>query len=336
MKSLKKYIFFLLIFAILITCFNLLLFSESWTLKNTANMFLWCIMYTAVLGLGNAFLAQFLNNKYDWYSRTNTRIIVGIIYTILYSMIGAFSILFIMLYLFGDLQFSDLFSARSLTSYYYTTLLSIVISMFFHLRGFLIDWKAKFRQVEELKRKETEFKLASLQKQMDAHFLFNSLSVLREVVEEDQKLAGEFVEKFADVYRYIVDFGSNQTVLLKQELDFIKDYIFLHQTRFEGGLKVNFVLNNCDESKKILPLALQTAVENAIKHNVFNKKSPLVIDVVCTRQSIYVKNNVNLKMNTIGSKSGLQNLSDRLKLMNQNGLEIDHSNGHFKLEIPLL
>lgn len=335
MKSLKKYSLYLLIIATVITCFNLFLFSETWSVKNFATMFLWCIMYTVVLGFGNAYMAKILNEKYDWYYNTKMRVFTGFVCTILYSIFGSLFIFYIMLVVFGNLNISELFSARALTQHTNTTILSLVISMFFHLRGFLVDWKNQVKTIEELKRKQVESKLEGLQKQMDAHFLFNSLSVLREIIEEDKNLAGEFVESFADVYRYIVDFGSNKTVTLKQELDFIKDYIFLHQTRFEEALQVNFVLQDCDENKNILPLALQTAVENAIKHNVFNAKSPLVIDIVCLGQSIYVKNNVNLKMNTSGSGSGLKNLNDRLQLLNQKSLVMENNGETYQLEIPL-
>lgn len=336
MKLKKKYAFVLLIISIVITLFNMFLFSENWTLANFANMFLWCLMYTSILGFGNALGAEYLNNKFDWYYQTSIRVFIGIVFTVLYSFLGAFVIMYVMLVVFDDYSFSELLSIRALSQYVLTTKISVFISLFFHLRGFLMDWKRQVKTIEELKRKQIESKLEGLQKQMDAHFLFNSLSVLREIIDEDKKLAGEFVESFADVYRYIVEYGSCKTVPLKQELNFIKDYVFLHEARFENSIKVKYFLDNCDQEKRIPPLALQTAVENAIKHNVFSITHPLEIEISCIGDAISIQNNVNLKMNVKGSGTGLRNLNDRLILLGKSKSVVKTDGKVYRIEIPLI
>lgn len=336
MKSLKKYTLWLGGIIIGITLIDFIFFSEARTFNAIKSMLVWTALYTFVLGFGNGMLAQVLNKYYDWYTETTKRVLAGFIYTIIYSVIGSIIVLTIMLVIPGKIEFLDLFKPRFINNHIVTTVISVVISLFFHLRGFLIDWKAQVKLNEEIKRKQLESELASLQKQMDAHFLFNSLSVLREVILEDQTLAAKFVEDFSSVYRYIVQNSSKKRVSLGEELTFIKQYVFLHETRFEDAIFVNYDLKDCDDTKQILPLSVQIAVENAIRHNVFSDKDPLIIDITCIGQSIFVKNNLSAKANSEGAGMALKNLESRLHLISDRTIHIDRTQSYYQIEIPFV
>lgn len=336
MKSLKKYSLWLVGIVLGVTIFNLIFYADPLTFRHAKMMLIWTTVYTVVLGFGNAFLSQGLNAMYDWYSQTRLRVISGIFFTIVYSVLGSILVLTIMLVIPGKIEFSELFNAHYIRQHYYTTIISVVISLFFHLRGFLIEWKAQVKQNEEIKRKQLEAELSSLQKQMDAHFLFNSLSVLREVILEDQELAAKFVEDFSGVYRYIVQNNSKKLVSLKDELSFIKQYIFLHQTRFEDAIQVDFDLKDCDETKQILPLSIQIAVENAIRHNVFSDKDPLRIDITCIGHSIFIKNTLTPKAESEGAGMALNNLKSRLNLITDRNINIERTSSYYQIEIPLV
>ena len=311
MKSIKKYSLWLFGIVIGVTIFNLIFYSDPLTFRHIKMMLIWTTLYTIVLGFGNAYLSHVLNKVYDWYTQTRSRVISGVVFTIIFSMLGSILVLTIMLVIPGKIEFKDMFNSYYLKRHYYTTILSMVISLFFHLRGFLMDWKAQVKLNEENKRKQLEAELSGLQKQMDAHFLFNSLSVLREIILEDQNLAAKFVEDFSGVYRYIVQSSAKKKVPLKEEIAFIKQYIFLHQTRFEDAIFVNYNLNDCDDRKEILPLSIQIAVENAIRHNVFSEKEPLVINITCIGNAIFVKNNLNIKAQTEGAGMALKKFGSK-------------------------
>lgn len=336
MKNFKLYSLSIIVVVLACTILNMFVYSESVTWHAIKMMLFWTTAYTVVLGFGNAYLAVVLDKFYDWYSQTRLRVWSGIIFTIIYSFLGSVLILVVLLVIPGDVEFSDLFNKSFLQRHVFTTILSMVISLFFHLRGFLIDWKAQVKQNEESKRKQLEAELTSLQKQMDAHFLFNSLSVLREVILEDQKLAAKFVEDFSGVYRYIVQNSSKTTVSLEEELKFIKQYVFLHQTRFEDAIIVNYNLKKCDKGKSILPLSIQIAVENAIRHNVFSDKDPLIIDITCLGETIFIKNNLSVKAESKGAGMALNNLSARIKLLSDRSIKIEQTKLYYQIEIPLL
>ncbi len=336
MKTFKLYSLSILTVVIGVTLLNFILFSGNVTFHAVKMMLFWTTMYTLVLGFGNAYLAVVLDKFYDWYSQTKLRIWAGVIFTIIYSFLGSILVLLVLLVIPGDIEFADLFSSSLMKRHIFTTLLSIVISLFFHLRGFLIEWKAQVKQNEEIKRKQLESELASLQKQMDAHFLFNSLSVLREVILEDQTLAVRFVEDFSSVYRYIVQKSPEKIVPLKDELTFIRQYIFLHETRFENAIFVNYDLDQCDQAKHVLPLSIQIAVENAITHNVFSDKEPLRIDITCNGASVFVKNNLRPKAKSKGTGMALKNLTSRLNLITDSDIKIERTLEYYQIEIPLV
>jgi LytS/YehU family sensor histidine kinase len=59
-----------------------------------------------------------------------------------------------------------------------------------------------------------------------------------------------------------------QTVSLKQELDFLKNYLEIQQTRFHDRLTINYSINNSTLTAEVPNLLLQPLVENSIKHGI--------------------------------------------------------------------
>ena len=139
------------------------------------------------------------------------------------------------------------------------------------------------------------------------------------------------------IYRYILKSGDSETVRLKEELDFVSTYINLQKTRFEDGLQV--VINVDEESmrKKIPPVTLQNMVENAIKHNVVDNDSPLIIQITIEADYIVVKNNLQRK-NVVetSNKQGLKNLKSLYSYLSSKPLIIEEDEKEFRIKIPLI
>ena len=60
----------------------------------------------------------------------------------------------------------------------------------------------------------------SLKQQLNPHFLFNSLTSLSGLIEIDQQWPVNFLEQMSGIYRYILKNGDNETVSLKDEIEF--------------------------------------------------------------------------------------------------------------------
>jgi two-component system, LytTR family, sensor kinase len=191
---------------------------------------------------------------------------------------------------------------------------------------------------EKLEKEKSIAQLTVLRNQVNPHFLFNTLSILDSIVDEDVKTSKEFIHQLANFYRYTLETATKETVTLEVEIDFIQAYIFLLLIRFDGKLLVNFELEDDHLTKrKIAPLTLQLLIENAVKHNQMSKEKPLTIDVTSKADNVVVTNNLQLRSHREPStQKGLQNIMDRYSLLTERPVTIEESTGHFVVSIPLL
>ncbi len=127
--------------------------------------------------------------------------------------------------------------------------------------------------------------LQALKLQIDPHFIFNNLSVLSELILEDQQLGYEYSEKFARVYRYLLVNSKKDIIAVEEELKFLDSYIFLIEKRIGEGVIFKIDVQEEYKSMYTLPLSLQLLVENAIKHNQTSKANPLEIHVYTNSES---------------------------------------------------
>ncbi|PSR55353.1 hypothetical protein AHMF7605_18490 [Adhaeribacter arboris] len=177
----------------------------------------------------------------------------------------------------------------------------------------------------------------SLKQQLNPHFLFNSLTSLSSLIRYDQKKAGVFLDGLSKMYRYILKSSDTETVALCEELKFVQTFINLQQTRFDQGLLVN--INIADEYAytKIAPVTLQNLIENAIKHNIIDADSPLIIDIYPENSYLIVRNNLQ-KKNFVetSNKQGLASLQSLYHYLSDKPLIITETGQFFFVKIPLL
>jgi len=197
-------------------------------------------------------------------------------------------------------------------------------------------WIFSVRQLEELKSMKLKSDYQSLQAQLNPHFLFNNLSVLKSMITFDPDAAIQFTQDFTDVYRYVLQSKDKTTVRLAEELDFIEAYTSIHLERMGDALEVITEVSEADKKKEIPPLALQLLVENALKHNIALKEAPLRIRIKSNGESLAVSNNVNPKESAYSEKTGLENLEQRYALLTDKPVEIKTDNKMFEVIIPML
>jgi ligand-binding sensor domain-containing protein len=177
----------------------------------------------------------------------------------------------------------------------------------------------------------------SLKQQLNPHFLFNSLTSLSGLIETDQKVAGNFLEQMSGIYRYILKNGDSETVSLKDEIEFVKLYINLQQTRFKKGLNVNIDVPDEYLHYKIAPVTLQNMIENAIKHNIIDAGSPLVIDIFIENDYLVVKNNLQKKNRVeTSNRKGLTQFISLYKYFIDLPVLIEERDKYFQIKIPLI
>lgn len=201
----------------------------------------------------------------------------------------------------------------------------------------LVD-KLRLEKIEvlTLKQKNTEAELAMLKGQIDPHFLFNTLTTLSSLARSNNTETIRFIDHMADTFRYMLDARDQNVVTVKDELTFLESYLFMMKRRFEEGLHVDINIHQDLLDRPIPQFALQTLVENAIKHNIVSIKQTLRIEIRSNEHSIIVRNNLNEKKFTSGYGIGLNNLAQRYWLMAKKEISIYKSDTSFEVSLPVL
>jgi len=242
------------------------------------------------------------------------------------------------IYLYGEqfipFKLDALFLAATWVLY---ILVPVGVNLGFFTIYFIDRWKDSLVKAERLEREKSQVQFDNLKNQLNPHFLFNALTSLNSLIFENQQLASEFLQQLSKVYRYVLQNKNKNFVLLGTELDFIAHYVQLLETRFRGGLKINFKISEEAKEKAIVPVTLQILIENAIKHNVVDKDKQLTIDVLTVGDYLVVTNNLQIRKTVEGSnKQGLENLKSLYKFLTDKPLVIEPTDDRFYVKVPLI
>lgn len=214
-----------------------------------------------------------------------------------------------------------------------TMMLAIYEAIYFYHR-----LKKSVQDEEQAKQVIIQANLDALRNQAQPHFLFNSLNTLRDIIDQDPKEdAKEFVNKLSDVYRFILESGNANLIPLSAELKFAKAYMHIQSERFGSNLKVLWHIDESSIGMLIAPMSLQLLLENAIKHNIISRSTPLEIIVRSSKDRLIVENKIQDKSTQIAStKLGLKNIEKRYSLISEKPMKVEKTNGQFVVTLPLL
>ena len=197
--------------------------------------------------------------------------------------------------------------------------------------GLFLVWTVLYSMVQSLRRAsrfeaETlrlevlakDAELRALQAQVNPHFFFNSLNSVRALIFENQDAAADMVDQLAALMRHALQSGAHDTVPLADEWQAVQAYLAIEAIRFEGRLRVTLALDAGLDSVRIPPMALQTLVENAVKHGVETSLAGSEIAISATRHAgcvrVAVSNTGSLRAQSGSTRVGLANARKRLAL----------------------
>lgn len=200
-----------------------------------------------------------------------------------------------------------------------------------------LETQALMLTTEKQKTENALLQLDKLKEKVDPHFLFNSLTSLNGLIEEQPEMAKSFVVKLSRVYRYVLDPPESGLAEVSREMKFATEYFFLLQIRFGSALSPLSINIQENHLNRLLPfMSIQTLVENAIKHNVVSKSSPLHIHIESTDDGIRVSNNLQLRQGQKTSgKHGLKYLEKTFAFFRVSGFKYGIEGNYFVCFLPL-
>ncbi len=206
----------------------------------------------------------------------------------------------------------------------------------------------------ELIRLNSRIEMEQLTAQMNPHFLYNTLEIIRNLAIFDAEKAGELITQLTDLLRYSAS-SSKGEVTLKEDMSYIARYLDIQNCRFGKRFQCHIQIDPCCETCVVPRLTLQPLIENSIKYG-FRKNMYLKIEITAVMEGrmlvILVRDDgpgmeeaeaealrQSLDAHDTGSASiGLRNLSRRLHLRygSESGLQIrNRESGGFEVEVHI-
>ncbi len=170
------------------------------------------------------------------------------------------------------------------------------------------------KQMAVIEKEKALYQFEVLKNQINPHFLFNSLNVLASLAYQDTEKTNRFAKKLSTVYRYLLTTHGRATVTVQEELSFVESYLYLEHIRFGDALHVEIEDDLRNHHCLVIPASIQMLVENALKHNISTKKSPLIVHISIGNERITVRNNLQLRNYVASNGAGLKNLQRQYAL----------------------
>jgi len=151
-------------------------------------------------------------------------------------------------------------------------------------RAYFRRYLARREQTARLQAQLAEARLDALRRQLDPHFLFNTLNAVSALVERDPRGVRRMIARLSELLRHSFEGADEPEVPLRQELALLNRYVEIMQVRFQGRLTVDTRVDDDDLDALVPGLILQPLVENAIKHGVERLAGPGTVVIEAERE----------------------------------------------------
>lgn len=145
----------------------------------------------------------------------------------------------------------------------------------------ILEKKLKEEEMKNLQYENAlkEFDLKVLQSQINPHFLFNTLNCVNATaIMEKASTTSRLIKSVSNILRYSLS-CMNRNALLEEEINIVKDYIYIQECRFDDRVKFNLNVNMDMKKVKIPGMTIQPLVENAFIHGIESKEEGGKIDI---------------------------------------------------------
>ena len=230
---------------------------------------------------------------------------------------------------FADLWLHKFYSG--LLSYLILYGVILMVSYMLDSRERLVLQQAETARLNEQLSKA---QLSALRKQIEPHFLFNTLNAIAGLVRENKNdEAVTMIAGLSDFLRRVLEDSDRQQVTLAEELEFAQKYLDIQKVRFAGRLRVGVSVPEELFPAQVPTLILQPMVENAIKHGIAKRVQGGAIQIAASRSNgrltISVYNDgpgLPAECERIPSGIGMHNVRTRLQGLYGDAFELNMRN----------
>ena len=311
----------------------LFLVIEHVRLPHIGTSLLSSFLYSMLIGFPTALSLNWIGYR---YAKTHPRFVLVIYAAAIFTTATCGCLVGALLLQFAGINPADFYWSEVKYSLpiclVITFIVGLSITSFETLRHRLQDatLELRTRQMEQERANKllVEARLSSLESRIHPHFLFNALNSISSLIPSDPKRAEDTVGKLASLLRFSISANQSSLVPLAQELKIVRDYLDIEATRFGRRLHYEISVPDSLGDLKVPPLALQTLVENSVKHAVAQRSQPSSIQINGTRRDSRLALTVSddgpgFSLADITPDHGLGNLVGRLELLFGEGAQLN-------------
>lgn len=221
------------------------------------------------------------------------------------------------------------------------SIITLLVEVVLYSVVFMVDYALAARAVlhaERGKAHQAQFRYMKLKQQVNPHFLFNSLNILDCLVcEQRTEQASAYIHKLAGIYRYMLQNEEERLVRLKEEMDFVAMYVDLLHVRFTDGFVFETDIPAEAMTSMVVPCSVQLLIENAIKHNAVDPRTPLLIRITAAAGEVTVTNNLLPKVSaTPSTRVGLNYIRQQYLDLSGIPIGVRRTDTEYCVTLPLL
>ena len=250
----------------------------SWDVALKANLsfyYIWALIAPLVLWLGQRFRFERRTRLIFLLVHLPTSVILSALQLIIAQVVVEF---------LGPkpFQLSAAFNEieRTFVIYFHMNFLTYWVIL---IIGYARDYYRKFRDREvraaHLQGQLTEAQLQTLKMQLQPHFLFNALNTVSSLMHRNVEDADRVLTRLGDLLRYSLHNVGIQEVTLREEIDFLEQYLEIEKARFGNRLRIKLTIDPNVLDYKVPNLLLQPLVENAVHYAVATRASGGCVEI---------------------------------------------------------
>jgi two-component system LytT family sensor kinase len=167
-----------------------------------------------------------------------------------------------------QISFESAFSHALVATFVFNALIYWALVSVSHALSYYLKYQERELRAAELEKRLAQARLQALQMQLNPHFLFNTLHAISSLMHQDVEAADRMLIRLSDLLRYALESTDAHEVSLADELEFLKRYLEIEQTRFGNRLQVRMEIDPTTLNAQVPNLLLQPLVENAIRHGI--------------------------------------------------------------------
>ena len=295
---------------------------------------LYSIGPTISLTTGCTLLINFLQKRLPWGKTPLRRLAIELMAIIAMSVLVAF------IFTCANPFVSENTSVKGLlvTNLVFNVGITLFIVTIVEAAFFFNQWKQTRIEREQLEKEHYKAQFQNLKNQINPHLLFNSLNALTGLIESNTEKAVSYVQDLSRYLRMVLSHTSSEAISVEEELSLLRHYYNLQNARFGNSFRLTIQIPEEVRRMLIPPLSLQMLVENAVKHNVISRSSPLEVKVSYKPTDLIEVSNRKVKKQTYEDSTGvgLENIKERYQLLGEHHIRVEDSDEYFKVSIPLL